>query len=185
MVFKVLSAIPSLLGLKPPPQRILAENVFIHIAAASRQPIFYAHYRVPDTMEGRFDMVSLHMISVIERVREKDQGGHFSQALFDAMVSNLDANFREMGVGDTKVGKKVRERVEVFYGQAKAYREALEADDDTALREAISRNIFGTPDHPNAEALADYLKQSLSSGSDDIFAGKVPFPALTGAMQNE
>ncbi|MEM9234279.1 MAG: ubiquinol-cytochrome C chaperone family protein, partial [Pseudomonadota bacterium] len=170
------------LGLKTPPQRVVANKLFIQIAEAARNPVFYEAYHVPDTVEGRFDMIVLHMVPALERMRPHDSDGLYGQALFDAMVSNLDDNLREMGVGDTRVGKRVREFAEVFYGRAKVYREALEADDQAALTDAVGRNVYGDPVAPHAAALADYLRESAQMGEDDLESlqtGQLAFPDPT------
>ena len=180
MILKVLSAVPGLLGLKPPQQRVAAEALYPEIAAASRQPVFYTAYAVPDTVEGRFDILSLHVIAVLERIRPHDPKGQFGQALFDVMVSNLDASLREMGVGDTRVGKRVRVLAEMFYGRAKAYRAALISEVEDELTQAVGRNVYGDEAAPQAPALADYFRRAAKPEEGDeraLLAGEIRFPA--------
>jgi cytochrome b pre-mRNA-processing protein 3 len=115
------------------------------IVAAARHPLFYADWNVPDTLDGRFDMISLHAFLVLDRLKGEEQA--FRQALVDELFADMDRSLREMGVGDISVGKKVRKMAEVFYGRVAAYNQAL-AGEDGALAAAIARNIF--PDHPDS-----------------------------------
>src|SRR6185369_17559638 len=106
-------------------------------------PIFYAAYGVPDTIDGRYDMIVLHAILVLDRLKSAGgEGNEFAQRLTDYLFSDMDRSLREMGVGDLSVGKKVRRMAEVFYGRAQAYRPALERLDEAALAEALYRNVF-------------------------------------------
>ena len=111
--------------------------------AAARDPMFYAELGVPDTVDGRFDMVSLHVFLVVRRLGVlADPGPKLAQAVFDAMFSDMDVNLREMGVGDLSVGKRNRSMWEAFHGRAAAYQAALAAGDDGALEEALRRNVW-------------------------------------------
>jgi cytochrome b pre-mRNA-processing protein 3 len=113
--------------------------------AAARHPVFYADWSVPDTLDGRFDMISLHAFLVLDRLKGTEQA--FRQALVDELFADMDRSLREMGVGDLSVGKKVRKMAEVFYGRLAAYDQALAASQG-ALEAAIARNVF--PDQPEA-----------------------------------
>ena len=102
--------------------------------AATRQarlPAFYADLRVPDTIEGRFELYTLHVILLVCRLKgEGAEAAEISQALFDSYLRSLDDALRDMGVGDLSVGKKMRKLGQAFYGRAKAYDAALAADSD-------------------------------------------------------
>src|SRR3569623_1473920 len=96
--------------------------------AAARDPYLFEALGVPNTLDGRFDMIALHAFLVIQRVkREPEPGRTLAQAVFDAMVSDMDSNLREMGVSDLSVGKRVRAMWEAFHGRANAYAAALDA----------------------------------------------------------
>ena len=101
--------------------------------------MFYADWGVPDTLDGRFDMISLHAFLVLDRLKGTEQA--FRQGLVDEFFADMDRSLREMGVGDLSVGKKVRKMAEVFYGRVAAYDQAL-AGPDGALEAAIARNVF-------------------------------------------
>ena len=117
---------------------------------AARDPSLFGEDAVPDTLEGRFDLVALHAALLVRRLhRDPDpRGPALAQAVFDAMFADMDLNLREMGVGDMSIGKRVRRMWEAFHGRALAYEEALAAGDRPALEAALSRNVWpdGAPD---------------------------------------
>lgn len=164
------------------PETKVAREVYSVIVAKARQPFFYAQLDVPDTVDGRFDMIALHAFLVIDRLAKGDaEAKDLSQRLFDEMFADMDRSLREMGVGDLSVGKKVRTMAEVFYGRARAYGEALSRNDMPALERALARNIF--PEAVKAasvSALAAYVSAAarlLADRSDaEIMAGKISFP---------
>lgn len=111
--------------------------------AAARVPWFYQALGVPDTLDGRFDLVALHAFLLIHRLQgERDPGPALGQAVFDAMFSDMDHNLREIGVSDLSVGRRVRAMWEAFHGRSKAYAAALEAADQPALEAALERNVW-------------------------------------------
>ena len=112
--------------------------------ATARDPWLFAELGVPDTVEGRFDLVSLHVALLIRRLRTDPdaRGPALAQAVFDAMFADMDLNLREMGVGDLSVGKRVRRMWEAFHGRALAYEAALDSPDPAALAEALARNVW-------------------------------------------
>ncbi len=128
---------------------------------AARHPHFYAVLGVPDTLDGRFDLVGLHAFLLIERLRhDAEPGPQLAQAVFDAMFADMDVNLRELGVGDLSVGKRVRAMWEAFHGRAAAYGAALATGDAAALAAALARNLWrgrGAPESAPA-ALAKYVE---------------------------
>jgi cytochrome b pre-mRNA-processing protein 3 len=112
--------------------------------AAARDPALFVELGVPDTVEGRFDLVSLHVALLIRRLRtDADaRGAALAQSVFDAMFADMDVNLREMGVSDLAVGKRVRRMWEAFHGRALAYEAALDSPDPAALSEALERNVW-------------------------------------------
>jgi cytochrome b pre-mRNA-processing protein 3 len=168
------------------------------IVAQARSPAFYADYGVPDTVEGRFDLIVLHLVLVLARLGRDHEprlgpGRHaelargrsperaLGQGLFDAFCRDLDDNLREMGVGDLAVPREMRRFGEAFYGRQAAYREALAAADDRELEKALARNIFeaaGTDDR--AARLARYARAVAklldTVGEDALVAGQLVFP---------
>jgi len=118
-------------------------ELYAKTVAAARTPHYFAVLGVPDTLDGRFDLVGLFVALLIHRLR-RDQfpGPALAQALFDAMFSDMDLNLREMGVGDMSVGKRVKAMWEGFHGRAAAYEDCLAAGDEAALAAALARNVW-------------------------------------------
>jgi len=132
------------------------------IVAQARLPCFYRDYAVADTVNGRFDLLVMHLGLVLDRLEEvglKELG----QGLFDRFCEDMDHNLREMGVGDLSVSKEMQRMGEAFYGRTQAYRAAIAAGDDKALAEAIVRNIYGgAPPSPTvADRLAGYMEEAV------------------------
>jgi cytochrome b pre-mRNA-processing protein 3 len=132
--------------------------VYSAIVAQSRQPRFYADWMVPDTVTGRFDMISLHLALLFRRLRsEAGERKQFSQAVFDLFFKDMDRSLREMGVGDLGVPKRIQKMGNIFFGLLAALNEAMDRNDAAALEAVLSRNIFDGKTGPHVRALADYL----------------------------
>ena len=168
---------------KSTPRVDAARELYAAIVAQARQEGFYAALGVPDTLDGRFDLITLHAVLVMDRLGQSadTKTRDFGQIVFDEMFAALDMNLREMGVGDLSISKRVKKMAEVFYGRAGAYREALKAGDDKALAKAIARNIYpeGAPKGAS-ERLAKYVKDTAAKLSEqkesDLLAARVSFP---------
>src|SRR5260221_6806520 len=121
------------------------------IVAQARLPCFYREYAVADTVNGRFDLLVLHLATVLDRLGEEGELRELGQALFDRFCQDMDHNLREMGIGDLSVPKEMQRMGEAFYGRAQAYKAALVASAQDALVEALARNIYGgAPPNPAA-----------------------------------
>ena len=111
--------------------------------AAAREPYLYERLGIPDTLDGRFDAITVYVFLLIRRLRSAPQPGPaVAQAVFDAMFSDMDTNLREMGVGDLGVGRRVRAMWEAFHGRANSYAAALDAGDEAGLEAALTRNVW-------------------------------------------
>ena len=140
--------------------RHTAHALYGCIVERARDPVFYQEYRVPDTLDGRFDLLVLQCYLVLRRLRAAGEAGErLAQETFDVMIEDLDRNLREIGVGDLSVGKKVKVMARAFYGRVAAYEAGLAEDaDDGALAEALRRNVYrGEADVP-AAALAGHVR---------------------------
>ena len=152
------------------------------IVAQARSPAFYRDYAVPDTLDGRFVLILLHMALVLRRLGNEPELQPVGQEIFDLFCTDMDRNLREIGISDLKVPKEMRRMGEAFYGRAQAYEAALASDDTGLLRTAIARNVFGTDDadHGGATRLAAYiLDASGRLAGQDVAAfnrGVVDFP---------
>ncbi|MGB6750750.1 MAG: ubiquinol-cytochrome C chaperone family protein, partial [Xanthobacteraceae bacterium] len=119
------------------------DELYGAIVAQARSPAFYRDYGVPDTVQGRFDLIVLHLVLLIDRLGGgADAGRGIGQRLFDVFCRDLDGNLREMGVGDLAVPKRMRGFGEAFYGRQAAYLAAFAATDERELEKALRRNIF-------------------------------------------
>lgn len=161
-----------------------ARAIYERVVAAARQPSFYLDLGVPDTPDGRFDMISLHAFLVLRRLRrERERTEDLGQAVFDLMFFDMDQNLREMGVGDLGVGRMVKSLATAFYGRAEAYEKGLDADDPGALVEALGRNVYrhGAPERYRLSALAAYVAAAdaalAETALDAIMTGRFAFPA--------
>jgi cytochrome b pre-mRNA-processing protein 3 len=154
------------------------ERLYGSIVAAARQQNFYLKHGVPDSVDGRFDMLVIHMFLVLERLKG-DAHTELRQALTDTFFKDMDRSLREMGTGDLSVGKKVRKMAEAFFGRIRAYGEAA---DEVALSAAIARNVYAELDPTPAPILASYIeraRQSLSMRNEaDIIAGNFDLPEV-------
>jgi cytochrome b pre-mRNA-processing protein 3 len=151
------------------------------VVAAARARFLYAELGVPDTLDGRFDLVGLYAFLLIERLRHAPQPGPaLAQGIFDAMFSDMDVTLREMGVGDLSVGKKVKAMWEAFHGRALAYAAALSDKDEGALERAIARNVWrGSPARSGPVMLARLVRAEHGHLAlqtlEDLAAGRVGF----------
>ena len=133
--------------------RTEAHAAYVSIVEQARAPEFFLQLDVPDTLDGQFEMIALHMFLVLNRLKaEHESTADFAQALFDAMFADLDRGLREMGATDIGVGRRVKEMAKGFYGRIAAYEGGLKGT-DTILGDALKRNLYGTV-QPRPEALA-------------------------------
>ncbi len=164
--------------------REIANQLYLEAVAQARKPVFYTIFEVPDTLDGRFEMIALIGHMMLRRLRrEGDAGAALSQAYFDAMFMDMDRNLRELGVSDTAIGKRMKKMMQGFYGRIAAYDEGLsETGDQSVLSQALARNLYGTVTVEAAlpEAIAGYVREldrALAAQPFDALAGgKVVFP---------
>jgi cytochrome b pre-mRNA-processing protein 3 len=150
------------------------------VVAQARSASFYTDYGVPDTVEGRFDLIVLHLVLLLRRLgQEAGLRRSLGQDLFDEFCRDMDANLREMGVGDLAVPKRMQRFAEAFYGRQSAYGEALAGADRQAFEKALSRNIYQGREGGDVERLAQYARavvDDLGAQRDDALnRGDVAF----------
>ena len=143
------------------PPRGTIEAIYGMIVTQAREPLFYQDLGVPDTVNGRFDLLLLHLWMVLRRLRRAGDGRELAQALFDHFCADMDANLREMGVGDLAVPKRMQAFGEAFYGRSAAYDLAL-TDSREALAQALCRNILEGGQIENARRLAAYAQAAMA-----------------------
>ena len=152
------------------------------IVAQARSPEFYSGYGVPDTVDGRLDMILLHLVLVLRQLT-KWHGAlpPAGQRLFDRFLQDMDANFREMGVGDLTVPKRMQKVGEAYYGRSKVYESGLADDNPATLEAAVARNVFGAPEPAlGARRLAAYMREAAAylerQNADALAAAAFEFP---------
>jgi len=138
------------------------EAIYGTIVTQAREPCFYLDLGVPDTVNGRFDLLVLHLWMVLRRFRSADGASDVSQALFDHFCSDMDANLREMGVGDLAVPKRMQAFGEAFYGRVVAYDLGLDQGPEP-LASALCKNVLNGEGMENARRLATYVGAAIAS----------------------
>jgi cytochrome b pre-mRNA-processing protein 3 len=148
------------------------------VVARAREPDLFRAWGVPDTVDGRFELLALHAFLVLNRLKH-EPAKDFAQQLFDIMFADLDRGVREMGATDIGVGRHVKAMARGFYGRIAAYDKGL--GDEAELHAALRRNLFGTvePQPAQIERAARYLRDqatALAAAPVEAFlAGEVPF----------
>ena len=149
------------------------------IVAQARSPAFYRSYGVPDTVNGRFELILLHAVLLVSRLEA--EGGpvrQLGQAVFDHFCSDMDANLREMGVGDIAVPRKMKAIGEAFYGRKRAYESAMAAPGLEELAAALVRNV-GTAAESGQKRLATYVRSTAERlaalNGDALGRGEIAF----------
>ena len=169
------------------PERDTISILYGMIVAQARLPVFYRDYAVADTVNGRFDLIVLHLALVMDRLLPDPATKDLGQGIFDAFCRDMDDNLREMGIGDLKVPKEMRRMGEAFYGRSQAYLNAIPAaqqpgDGSRALIEALARNIYGGAPSAFAAAprLAAYMLEAVrelkAQDTSALAAGTLRFP---------
>jgi cytochrome b pre-mRNA-processing protein 3 len=162
-------------GSSGPARRLHAEAT-----AQSRRPEFYRTMGAPDTVDGRFELLTLHIVLLLDRL--KDQPA-VRQDLFDTYVSDLDGALREMGTGDLSMGRRMKQLGQVFYGRAAAFDAAFKSlPDNTKLREVIARTVFQGATDGDVGSLADYASNCRTTlaccATDDLLVGHATWGRL-------
>ena len=164
--------------------RAAVHEAYAKIVARAREPAFFLEGGVPDTLDGRFELIALHAFLVLNRLKaDRSATANFAQDLFDTMFADLDRGLREMGASDIGVGRHVKEMAKGFYGRVVAYERGL-AGNDEELVEALRRNLYGTvsPMPQAAGAIARYTRRQAAKLAqeplDQLLRGNISFGKL-------
>ncbi|MBI1239338.1 MAG: ubiquinol-cytochrome C chaperone [Alphaproteobacteria bacterium] len=168
---------------RPTPEIAAAERVHQMLSAAARRPEFYLAGEVPDTIDGRFDLLALHAVLAFRRLTALGpEGTRLAQRTCDLMFAAFDDAVRSLGVGDMGVPHKVRAMATAYGGRAEAYNAALDTGDRAALEAALARNLYRGKDSAAVPAIASYVEtagEALAQCSlADFEAGKALFPSF-------
>ncbi len=161
-------------------------RIYERIVAQSRRPEFYRDLGVADSLDGRFDMLALHAMLILRRLKDEPERTRvIGQALFDHMFFDMDRSLREIGVSDLAVGKRVKQMSSAFLGRIAAYEEGLESVGDILVAGLI-RNVYRdqAPEGDAADRLAAYMRRADTTlremplepilEGEDVFDGVVP-----------
>jgi len=167
---------------KKDPNTQAAKKLYGQLLLKTREPEFYKAYGVPDTFDGRFDLLMIHIFIVVNRLTREGQAGlDFNQALFDMTFADLDQTLREMGIGDMGVPKHQRRMMKAFNGRMHAYDQALK-EGDGAMVITLRRNLYGTLEDdqvPDTQKILRYIKESMNlidkMSADEIMKGQAVF----------
>ena len=145
--------------LKPRPAKAAGGKLYASAVAQARSAPLYVQMGVRDSIEGRFELFTLHVVLLLERLKgQGEAAAEVSQATFDAYVRGLDDAFREIGVSDTAVGKKMKKLAGAFYGRLKAFDEAVASlPDATALSAMLARTALEERGDGDVAALSAYV----------------------------
>lgn len=168
---------------KAGPEDRAAEILYPIIVEKARSPVFYQSLGVPDTMTGRFDMIVLHTVLVVNRLRDEGKaGGKLAQALFDRMFLDMDQSLREQGVGDLSVPRHVKRMMQGFHGRRDAYEMAFQSEDPAVLADTLMRNLYGAVETPSIDMVnkvTDYVRTCRNGlkrhNVNDLMNGRLVF----------
>jgi cytochrome b pre-mRNA-processing protein 3 len=177
--------------------RFQAESraLYRQIAERARRPVLYTLYAVPDTLDGRFEMLCLHAYAVFHCIKGKCTDAEtLSQAIYDAMFTDLDGALRELGVADLGVGRRIKAMTEALNGRMQAYDRGFAVEGNEELEQAVRRNVYGTtmPAADQVHGMTEYLRSirsALAQASfEDLRSGRVmsslPEPPATLERSN-
>jgi cytochrome b pre-mRNA-processing protein 3 len=175
----MLRALKSLFA--PPAFQSEAHQAYLSIVKQARTPFFYERCTVPDTLDGRFDVILLHMFLVLSRLRHEasPDAAEFDRALQEVFFYDMDRSVRELGVSDTGVGKRVKKMAQAFYGRMQAYEQGML--NAKAFQESLRRNLYRGEEIPSEtlQAMVDYTMQSQEAlqrqSFEQLLSGNIRF----------
>lgn len=138
-----------------------AHNAYVALVTQARKPFFYQQFGVADTLDGRFDVIVLHIFLLTQRLKKTSP--EFLRAVWEVFFSDMDRSLREMGASDTGIGKRIKKMAQAFYGRIDSYEKTF--NDEAAFKESLSRNLYrGVPVNEEQLAnLAAYIKRNIAN----------------------
>jgi cytochrome b pre-mRNA-processing protein 3 len=141
------------------PFQIPAHNAYVALVTQARKPFFYQECGVADTIDGRFDVIVLHIFFLTQRL--KMDSPEFLRAVWEVFFSDMDRSLREMGASDTGIGKRIKKMVQAFYGRIDSYQKTVSNEAD--FKESLERNLYRgeVVDDTQISALMAYVARNL------------------------
>jgi len=180
--------IAEILRLRPAGETRAASSLYGSVVAQARDRRFFSALGVPDTLDGRFETLALHVFLLLHRLKLESWEGAagLARAVIEAFVADMDRTLREMGAADLGVGRRVKEMTQALYGRIRAYEEGLDPSDDGVLEAALRRNLYGTLEMPrlvDLAAVARYVRRQHTALAaqpiSELRAGRVGFVPLS------
>jgi cytochrome b pre-mRNA-processing protein 3 len=173
----------------PDRRELIAQRLYAALTAQARRPDFYLTCGVPDTIDGRFEMVALHAFLLFRRLKgQGEKAGAVAQSVYDVMFGDFDASVREMGAQDLGVGRRIKFMTEAMNGRFQAYETGLaqvrSQGGQVELELALKRNLYGTvePVDECLKRMADYVRRADAELAalpiDQLMRGILHFPPL-------
>jgi len=168
---------------RPRPAKLAGEALYAAVAEQSRDPQFYRRLGVPDRIDARFELYSLHLALLLHRLSgQGEEAEEAGQAALDAYVASLDDVLREVGIGDLSMAKKMKQVAALLLGRLKAVRDGLSPPDREAVEALLGRTVFADAESGDAAGLADYvLRANESLGAQplaELLKGRPAWPAV-------
>lgn len=186
MPSRILAALSRLIA---DPADAPARALYLAAADQARNPAFYTAHAVPDTLDGRYELVALHVYLLLRALKGRGKTAHdVGRRLMEVMVDDFDRSLREMGVGDTGIARRVKQMARGFAGRQAAYDAALETQGDHALDVAVDNNIYGTVTDVSAQtraAMIAYIRREASPPDAARLAGLLAGRATFGPVMEE
>ncbi len=163
------------------PTEDAALRLYRTLVEKARDPVFYSALAVPDTVNGRFDMVVIHAMLVLRRLRDGGIEGEASgKALLELLFTDMDQSLREMGIGDMGIKHHIKRMAKALFGRAEAYENGLDGD-PAALLAALKENLYrhSKPTEDQFARMSDYLQRAAQhvrvQNVAEMIAGQMDF----------
>ena len=161
------------------------DSIYEKVVSISRKKKFYTHLKVPDTFDGRFDMLILFTILVVYKLNLiKPQGHLLSQKLFDTLFKDLDYSLRELGAGDVGVISRIKKMSSAYLGRQKSYCELFKSNNLEGLITSLNNNVYRNVivDQQKVKLLALFCFQTIKKLNNykehSVLEGNFDFPSL-------
>lgn len=151
--------------------------MYVALSRAARNPFFHVQAHVPDTLDGRFDLLVVHLFLGLDRLRATPGSEALQQALLECFFSSLDRSLREMGVADLGVGRRIRTMADACHGRLTRYR--TDWADSASRRQALLDNVYRGDDARAAEGMEALL------AALDAFAAQLASHSIEALTQGQ